>query len=239
MRGRARPPRGLGRLQAGRDEAPAGRRRAGGQPDRDVGAGRSSRSSCPTGWSSSSGAPALRRAHLDQVVAALWPGARRHAPRLQRRARAAQRAAWRRSAPAAPSRASLPAWDAELARHGVALMADRDATRRPAAPALCTARTGPRPRGRGRAALPAAVEGRRRRGAGGRAGRAGGLRPRARLHRPRAAPRRPRASGARAASCGRTARAASSGSGCSRCCWPSARSSPTRTGPLRCCCSTT
>ena len=48
------------------------------------------------------GAPALRRAHLDQVVAALWPAPRRHAPRLLRRARAAQRADRGGSAPAAP-----------------------------------------------------------------------------------------------------------------------------------------
>jgi DNA replication and repair protein RecF len=70
------------------------------------------------------GAPALRRAHLDQVVAALRP------------ARAATRRAYtaalgQRNALVAAIRAgragrdSLPAWDAELARHGIALMADR------------------------------------------------------------------------------------------------------------------
>jgi DNA replication and repair protein RecF len=70
------------------------------------------------------GAPALRRAHLDQVVAALRP------------ARAATRRAYgaalgQRNALVAAIRAgragrnSMPAWDAELARHGVALMADR------------------------------------------------------------------------------------------------------------------
>ena len=72
------------------------------------------------------GAPALRRAHLDQVVAALRP------------ARAATRRAYtaalgQRNALVAAIRAgragrdSLPAWDAELARHGIALMADRAA----------------------------------------------------------------------------------------------------------------
>jgi len=72
------------------------------------------------------GAPALRRAHVDQVVAALWP------------ARAATRRAYigalaQRNALVAAIRAgragrgSMAAWDAELARHGVALMADRAA----------------------------------------------------------------------------------------------------------------
>src|SRR4051794_13018024 len=73
------------------------------------------------------GAPALRRSHLDQVVAALWPGrggTRRASPGAL--ARRTALLAWIRAGRA--SRASLPAWDAELARHGIALMADRDAT---------------------------------------------------------------------------------------------------------------
>src|SRR5919204_6430048 len=70
------------------------------------------------------GAPALRRAHVDQVVAALWPGRagtrRAYAPALaQRNALVAAVRAGR------AGRGSLPAWDAELARHGVALMRDR------------------------------------------------------------------------------------------------------------------
>ena len=70
------------------------------------------------------GTPALRRAHLDQVAAALWParvGNRRgySAALAQRNALLAAIRAGR------AGRASLPAWDAELARHGVALMADR------------------------------------------------------------------------------------------------------------------
>jgi DNA replication and repair protein RecF len=73
------------------------------------------------------GAPALRRAHLDQVVAALCPG--RAGPRRAYAAALAQRNALLASIRARrASRASLPAWDAELARHGVALMADRAAT---------------------------------------------------------------------------------------------------------------
>jgi DNA replication and repair protein RecF len=74
------------------------------------------------------GAPALRRGHLDQVVTALWPsraGTRRaySAALAQRNALLASIRAGRRA-----SGASLPAWDAELARHGIALMADRAAT---------------------------------------------------------------------------------------------------------------
>jgi DNA replication and repair protein RecF len=72
------------------------------------------------------GAPALRRAHLDQVVAALRParaGTRRaySAALAQRNALVAAIRAGR------AGRGSVPAWDAELARHGVALMADRAA----------------------------------------------------------------------------------------------------------------
>src|SRR5215208_4248759 len=72
------------------------------------------------------GAPALRRAHLDQVIAALWParvGTRRaySAALAQRNALLAAIRAGR------AGRSSLPAWDLELARHGVALAADRAA----------------------------------------------------------------------------------------------------------------
>jgi DNA replication and repair protein RecF len=70
------------------------------------------------------GAPALRRAHLDQLVTALWPS------------RAANRSAYtralsQRNALIARVRAGaagpdlLDTWDAELARAGAALMADR------------------------------------------------------------------------------------------------------------------
>jgi DNA replication and repair protein RecF len=70
------------------------------------------------------GAPALRRSHLDQVVAALWPA--RAGTRREYSAALAQRNALVASIRAGRgSRESLPAWDAELARHGVALMRDR------------------------------------------------------------------------------------------------------------------
>ena len=71
------------------------------------------------------GTPALRRAHLDQVVAALWPARVMH--RRGYNAALAQRNALLAAIRAGRAgRASLPAWDAELARHGIALMADRE-----------------------------------------------------------------------------------------------------------------
>src|ERR687897_2916356 len=70
------------------------------------------------------GAPALRRAHLDQVVAALWPG--RAGTRREYSAALAQRNALIAAVRAGRAgRGSLPAWDAALARHGVQLMRDR------------------------------------------------------------------------------------------------------------------
>jgi DNA replication and repair protein RecF len=72
------------------------------------------------------GAPALRRAHLDQLIAALWP------PRVATR-RDYSRALAQRNALIAgirasrASRASLPSWDVELARHALALRDDRAA----------------------------------------------------------------------------------------------------------------
>ena len=70
------------------------------------------------------GAPALRRSHLDQVVAALWPA--RAATRREYSAALAQRNALIAAVRAGRgSRGSLPAWDAALARHGIALMRDR------------------------------------------------------------------------------------------------------------------
>jgi len=70
------------------------------------------------------GAPALRRGHLDQVVAALWP-ARVEARRAYAAALAQRNALLAGIRAGRASRASLPAWDAELARHGIVLMAQR------------------------------------------------------------------------------------------------------------------
>lgn len=70
------------------------------------------------------GVPALRRAHLDQVVAALWPG--RIGNRRAYGAALAQRnALLARIRSGSASAGSLTAWDTELARHALRLMADR------------------------------------------------------------------------------------------------------------------
>jgi DNA replication and repair protein RecF len=72
------------------------------------------------------GPPALRRAHLDQVVAALWPS--RSATRKAYATALAQRnALLGRIRSGRGSASSMAAWDLELARHGVALRADRTA----------------------------------------------------------------------------------------------------------------
>jgi DNA replication and repair protein RecF len=72
------------------------------------------------------GAPALRRAHLDQVVAAAWPS-RAGTRREYTQALAQRNALLSRVRAGRASRSSLPAWDAELARHGIVLRDDRAA----------------------------------------------------------------------------------------------------------------
>jgi DNA replication and repair protein RecF len=70
------------------------------------------------------GAPALRRAHVDQVIAALWPA--RAATRREYGAALAQRNALVAAVRAGRAgRGSLPTWDTALARHGIVLMRDR------------------------------------------------------------------------------------------------------------------
>jgi DNA replication and repair protein RecF len=70
------------------------------------------------------GAPANRRAHLDQLVAALWP-ARAATRAAYSRALAQRNALLGRIRAGGASPESLGAWDAELARHGADLMASR------------------------------------------------------------------------------------------------------------------
>ena len=70
------------------------------------------------------GPPGLRRAHLDQFVTALWP-ARASTRRLYGQALAQRNALIARIRTGRGSPASLSSWDAQLARHGVALMSDR------------------------------------------------------------------------------------------------------------------
>ncbi len=70
------------------------------------------------------GAPAGRRSHLDSLVGAVWP-ARAATRTAYSRALAQRNALLARVRAGAGSPASLFTWDAELARHGAALMADR------------------------------------------------------------------------------------------------------------------
>jgi DNA replication and repair protein RecF len=70
------------------------------------------------------GAPTARRAHLDQLIAALWPG-RAETRVAYSRALAQRNALLGRVRAGASNPAALDAWDAELARHGIRLMADR------------------------------------------------------------------------------------------------------------------
>jgi DNA replication and repair protein RecF len=70
------------------------------------------------------GPPALRRSHVDQVVAASWP-ARAATRRAYGRALAQRNALLAGIRSGRASRSSLPAWDAELARHGIELREDR------------------------------------------------------------------------------------------------------------------
>jgi DNA replication and repair protein RecF len=72
------------------------------------------------------GAPSLRRAHLDQLVAALWP-ARVANRRAYAQSLAQRNALIARIRSGAGSRNSLHSWDAQLARRGIGLMADRRA----------------------------------------------------------------------------------------------------------------
>ena len=71
------------------------------------------------------GAPSARRAHLDQVVAALWP-ARAGARAAYSRALAQRNALLGRIRAGLSGPAALDAWDAELAREGIALMEQRE-----------------------------------------------------------------------------------------------------------------
>jgi DNA replication and repair protein RecF len=70
------------------------------------------------------GPPALRRSHLDALVAALWP-ARAATRRAYSQALAQRNALLARLRSGRGSRASLGAWDLELARHAIALRDDR------------------------------------------------------------------------------------------------------------------
>jgi DNA replication and repair protein RecF len=71
------------------------------------------------------GAPAQRRGHLDQLVAALWP-ARAQTRTEYSRALAQRNALLARIRAGSAAADALGAWDLEVARRGVELMADRE-----------------------------------------------------------------------------------------------------------------
>ena len=71
------------------------------------------------------GGPSARRAHLDRFVAALWP-ARAETRGEYSRALAQRNALVARIRAGGASADALDAWDAELARHGARLMANRE-----------------------------------------------------------------------------------------------------------------
>jgi DNA replication and repair protein RecF len=79
------------------------------------------------------GAPGVRRAHLDQVVAALWPS-RTVARRAYTHALAQRNALLARIRSGRATRETLSAWDRQLAGYGIALMNDRTEAIRAAAP---------------------------------------------------------------------------------------------------------
>jgi DNA replication and repair protein RecF len=79
------------------------------------------------------GAPSLRRGHLDQLVAALWP-ARAATRAAYSRALAQRNALVARIRAGTASPEGLDAWDVELARCGAELMADRRETAAALAP---------------------------------------------------------------------------------------------------------
>jgi DNA replication and repair protein RecF len=70
------------------------------------------------------GAPASRRSHLDQVVAAMWPASAETRSAYARALAQRNALVGRVRAGASPPNL-LDAWDAELSRHGAQLMADR------------------------------------------------------------------------------------------------------------------
>jgi DNA replication and repair protein RecF len=72
------------------------------------------------------GPPALRRAHLDQLVAAIWPG-RAHTRRQYSQVLAQRNALLARIRTGRASDATLATWDRELAEVALALRADRQA----------------------------------------------------------------------------------------------------------------
>jgi DNA replication and repair protein RecF len=70
------------------------------------------------------GPPSLRRAHLDQIVSAMWPS-RTASRRRYAQALAQRNALLSRIRAGQGARDSLATWDRQMAEHGIALMRDR------------------------------------------------------------------------------------------------------------------
>src|SRR4051812_42193736 len=81
------------------------------------------------------GPPSLRRAHVDQVVVALWPS-RSATRRGYSQALAQRNALLGRVRAGRAGAAALATWDMELARHGIALRDDRAAAVAAVAPGV-------------------------------------------------------------------------------------------------------
>ena len=160
------------------------------------------------------GGPAARRAYFDRALGRLYPGAGARCPIEYAAAVGQRNAALRRVAAGALRREALAPWTAQVADLGATLVAARrdaiDAARSrasPSAPASSAspdARSATTPSRRPSTALEARLD----------------ARPRARRDRARPAPATRSASRRATATCGRSARRASSGSPCSRSCSP-------------------
>ena len=94
------------------------------------------------------GPPAVRRAHLDQFVAALWP-ARAETRRATRASWRSATRCWRGSARGRASRGAMATWDRELATAALALRADRAQAVALLAEPFAAARATARPRRHG------------------------------------------------------------------------------------------
>jgi DNA replication and repair protein RecF len=84
------------------------------------------------------GGPSARRAHVDRLVAALWPG-RAETRSAYGRALVQRNALLGRVRAGLASLDGLEAWDAELARHGLRLMRDRGESLEALRPLFATA----------------------------------------------------------------------------------------------------
>ena len=218
-----RPPRPDRARAARRGQEPPCRRQPRQRRGRARARGRRSVCSLPDRLELVKGPPAVRRAHLDQLVARAVARARGGAPALRPGAGAAKRAAV-----AGPRRSRVAGVARRLglrARRG-GHRADRRAR---ATRSTCSPRGSPSSaaalglEGESRAALRAAQRRRERRRARRRAARAPRLRRPARAHDPRARTSTSSRSRSTTAPCGATARRASSARRCSRCCSASAR----------------